>query len=95
VGIIASMAFDQKADRDLISYSTKDILPRCTTWLAFNKNLFLAKHMKDFIELFAPHISEEDYKQQLFSDYLTSMDLIPSPQANTKPSLPMHEMWHI
>jgi LysR family cys regulon transcriptional activator len=51
--------------------------------------------MKDFIELFAPHISEEDYKQQLFSDYLTSLDLIPSPQANTKPSLPMHEMWHI
>ena len=95
VGIIASMAFDQKADRDLISYSTKDILPRCTTWLAFNKNLFLAKHMKDFIELFAPHISEADYKQQLFSDYLTSLDLMPCPQAITPPSLPMHEMWHI
>ena len=95
VGIIASMAFEAKSDRDLIGYSTKEILPRCTTWLAFNKNLFLRKYMKDFIQLFAPHISERDYKRYLFQD-----NLLPPNASNNEiqpeaSRLPMHEMWHI
>ena len=92
VGIIASMAFDAKSDRDLIGYSTKEILPRCTTWLAFNKNLFLRKYMKDFIQLFAPHISEKDYKGYLFQDNLLPSNNEIHPEASR---LPMHEMWHI
>ena len=92
VGIIASMAFEAKSDRDLIGYSTKEILPRCTTWLAFNKNLFLRKYMKDFIQLFAPHISEKDYKGYLFQDNLLPSNNEIQPEASR---LPMHEMWHI
>ena len=92
VGIIASMAFEAKSDRDLIGYSTKEILPRCTTWLAFNKNLFLRKYMKDFIQLFAPHISEQDYTRYLFQDNLLPLNNEIHPEASR---LPMHEMWHI
>jgi LysR family cys regulon transcriptional activator len=92
VGVIASMAFEAKSDRDLIGYSTKEILPRCTTWLAFNKNLFLRKYMKDFIQLFAPHISEKDYKGYLFQDNLLPSNNEIQPEASR---LPMHEMWHI
>ena len=92
VGIIASMAFEAKSDRDLIGYSTKEILPRCTTWLAFNKNLFLRKYMKDFIQLFAPHISEKDYKGYLFQDNLLPLNNEIHPEVSR---LPMHEMWHI
>ena len=95
VGIIAGMAFDPQADRDLIGYSTKNILPRCTTWLAFNKNLFLRKYMKDFIQLFAPHISEEDYKRYLFQDNLSPLNLINKKGQPQVSKLPMHEMWHI
>jgi len=92
VGIIASMAFEAKSDRDLIGYSTKEILPRCTTWLAFNKNLFLRKYMKDFIQLFAPHISEQDYTRYLFQDNLLPLNNEIHPEVSR---LPMHEMWHI
>jgi LysR family cys regulon transcriptional activator len=92
VGIIASMAFEAKSDRDLIGYSTKEILPRCTTWLAFNKNLFLRKYMKDFIQLFAPHISEKDYKRYLFQDNSLPSNNEIRPEVSR---LPMHEMWHI
>jgi LysR family cys regulon transcriptional activator len=92
VGIIASMAFEAKSDRDLIGYSTKEILPRCTTWLAFNKNLFLRKYMKDFIQLFAPHISEQDYTRYLFQDNLLPSNNEIHPEVSR---LPMHEMWHI
>ena len=92
VGIIASMAFDPKVDIDLIGYSTKDMLPRCTTWVAFNKNLFLKNYMKDFIKLFAPHISQEDLKQYLYQEPTTSLELA---QMVTHKTLPMHKMWHI
>ncbi len=59
IGIIASMAFNPQSDPDLIGYSAKSILPRCTTWIAFNKNLLLRRYMYCFIELFAPHITRE------------------------------------
>lgn len=76
VGIIASMAYDSEADKDLISYSTRDILPKCTTWLAFNKNLFLKQYMKDFIELFAPHISQKELVRYLYSEHTSSSELL-------------------
>ncbi len=85
-------AFEAKSDRDLIGYSTNEILPRCTTWLAFNKNLFLRKYMKDFIQLFAPHISEKDYKRYLFQDNSLPSNNEIRPEVSR---LPMHEMWHI
>lgn len=96
VGIVASMAFSPKQDRDLLGYSTKDILPRCTTWLAFNKNMFLKKYMKDFINDFAPHISKEQLSRYLHQDYTSSLQLannIENDEADI--SLPMHQMWHI
>lgn len=76
VGIIASMAYDPEIDKDLISYSTRDMLPKCTTWLAFNKNLFLKQYMKDFIELFAPHISQQELVRYLYSEHTSSSELL-------------------
>ena len=76
VGIIASMAYDPDHDKDLISYSTRDMLPNCTTWLAFNKNLFLKQYMKDFIELFAPHISQQELVRYLYSEHTSSSELL-------------------
>ncbi|AOE50046.1 LysR substrate-binding domain-containing protein [Kangiella sediminilitoris] len=97
IGIVASMAFSPQKDRDLLGYSTKDILPRCTTWLAFNKNIFLKKYMKDFINDFAPHISSEQLSHYIHQDYTSSLQLMhehESDKAEDKP-LPMHQMWHI
>ena len=70
------MAFDPQLDKDLICYSTRDMLPQCTTWLAFHKNLFLKQYMKDFIELFAPHISQKELVRYLYSEHTSSREII-------------------
>ncbi len=98
VGIIASMAHDPKADKDLINYSTKKLLPRCTTWIAFNRNLLLRNYMKYFIHLFAPHIADTVFNQYRPQANLSSVDLVnqlSADEADTESNLPMHESWHI
>jgi len=92
VGIIASMAFNPQTDTGLIGFSTKDILPRCTTWLAFNKNLLLRRYMYSFIEMFAPHITSE-WLNGFINNELQSVDSVESNEKSE--SLPMHRMWHI
>lgn len=92
VGIVANMAFNPKQDTDLIGYSAQSILPRCTTWIAFNKNLLLRNYMYCFIELFAPHITREwlhgFINKESNADRLAAND-------SEENSLPMHRMWHI
>lgn len=92
IGIVAEMAFDSRNDSDLIGYSTKQLLPRCTTWLAFNKNLLIRNYMYCFIELFAPHLSKEKINQQISAFNKHSPEIVAK---TDKESLPMHTMWHI
>jgi LysR family transcriptional regulator, cys regulon transcriptional activator len=92
IGIVAEMAFDAKQDSDLISYSTRGLLPRCTTWLAFNKNLLMRNYMYTFIELFAPHLSREKINQQLSNQTRTTGGVS---EDKSESELPMHTMWHI
>jgi len=92
IGIVAEMAFDPKIDHDLIGYSTKTLLPRCTTWLAFNKNLLMRNYMYCFIELFAPHLSRESVNQHLAKQNNSVQDNLASEK---EVNLPMHQMWHI
>ncbi len=91
IGIIASMAFNPKIDLDLIGFSAKAILPRCTTWLAFNKNLLLRRYMYCFIELFAPHITREWLNGYINNELPSDKQ----PDENESNALPMHRMWHI
>ncbi|PJF38156.1 MAG: hypothetical protein CUN55_18440, partial [Phototrophicales bacterium] len=86
IGIVASMAYDPKVDRDLIGVSTRGILPKCNTWIAFNRNLILTPYMQRFIELFAPHISRQQLHRIISGEELT---------ASESDNLPMHNMWHI
>jgi len=93
IGIIAEMAYDNKIDHDLISYSTKSILPRCTTWIAFNKNLLIRQYMLTFVEYFAPHLDRDIISQYLSkskSEVERHQELI-----DKESRLPLHEMWHI
>ena len=92
VGIVASMAFNPRLDTDLIGFSAKSILPRCTTWIAFNKNLLLRSYMYCFIELFAPHITRE-----WLHGYINKENLVDNRDQNDveRQQLPMHRMWHI
>ena len=94
IGILAEMAFNPKVDSDLVGFSAKDLLPRCTTWIAFNKNLLLRDHMLDFIKMFAPHLSQQtlqDYFTQKTAKMVSENEL--SEVAGQ--GLPMHQPWHI
>lgn len=59
VGIIASMAFDEKTDGDLVALDAKDLFAPSVTKIGFRKGTFLRGYMYDFIQRFAPHLTRE------------------------------------
>lgn len=59
VGIIASMAFDEKIDGDLVALDAKDLFAPSITKIGFRKGTFLRGYMYDFIQRFAPHLTRE------------------------------------
>ena len=59
VGIIASMAYDAKADADLVSLKADHLFEPSTTHIGFRQGMFLRAYMYDFITEFAPHLSHD------------------------------------
>lgn len=59
VGIIASMAFDEEADKGLVALDGRDLFPSSVTQIGFRKGTFLRGYMYDFIQRFAPHMTKE------------------------------------
>ena len=57
VGIMASMAFDAKRDRQLRSIDAAHLFPSSTTRLGIKRGAYLRRYAYDFIELFAPNLS--------------------------------------
>jgi LysR family cys regulon transcriptional activator len=57
VGIVASMAIEEKEDADLVHIDTSDLFPAHTTWIGFRRGGLLRKYQLDFIQLFAPHLT--------------------------------------
>ncbi|WP_432473367.1 HTH-type transcriptional regulator CysB [Amphritea sp. HPY] len=63
VGIIASMAFEEEMDRDLVRLDASHLFEYSTTKIGFRKGTFLRGYMYDFIQKFAPHLTPEVVKQ--------------------------------
>ena len=59
VGIIASMAHDQNLDEDLVCLSGRHLFESSITRIGFRRGSFLRGYMYHFIQLFAPHLSQE------------------------------------
>ncbi len=59
VGIIASMAFDPVADRDLVRIDASHLFEANTASIGFHRNIFFREYMFEFIRLFAPHLTRE------------------------------------
>jgi LysR family cys regulon transcriptional activator len=57
VGIIASMAYDAKADNDLVMVNCDHLFEASTTHIGFRRGMFLRGYMYAFISLFAPHLT--------------------------------------
>ena len=63
VGIVASMAEDCDDKKDLIAVGAEGLFPRSTTWIGFRKEIVLRRYMLDFVQLFAPHITDIQIEQ--------------------------------
>ncbi len=63
VGIIASMAFDENQDHDLVRLDASHLFEYSTTKIGFRKGTFLRGYMYDFIQQFAPHLTPDVVKQ--------------------------------
>jgi LysR family cys regulon transcriptional activator len=59
VGIIASMAFDPERDRGLRAIDASRLFEPSITNIGFRRGAYLRSYMYDFIEGFAPHLSQE------------------------------------
>lgn len=59
VGIVADMAHDPQTDGDLIAISVSHLFKPSVTSIAFRRGTFLRGYMYRFVNLFAPHLSEE------------------------------------
>ncbi|MCK5830605.1 MAG: CysB family HTH-type transcriptional regulator [Methylococcales bacterium] len=79
IGIIADMAFNENQDIDLFAHNVKHLFGITTSQIAIKKNRMIKPYVYPFIELFAPHLTQdlikqaidcEDFKtrQQLFSN---------------------------
>jgi LysR family cys regulon transcriptional activator len=63
VGIVASMAFDENQDQDLVRLDASHLFEYSTTKIGFRKGTFLRGYMYDFIQQFAPHLTPDVVKQ--------------------------------
>ncbi len=63
VGIVASMAEDCEDKKDLKAVDAEGLFPRSTTWIGFRREVVLRRYMLDFVQLFAPHISDDQLEK--------------------------------
>jgi len=59
VGIIAQMAHEANLDTDLVALDASHLFEPSVTHIGFRKGTFLRRYMLDFIQAFAPHLSED------------------------------------
>ncbi|RUM53194.1 MAG: HTH-type transcriptional regulator CysB [Methylococcus sp.] len=59
IGIVAKMAYDQEADKDLVALDAGHLFGESLTHIGVRRDKFLRGYMYDFMELFASHLSQE------------------------------------
>jgi len=57
VGIVASMAYDQKIDTGLAALDASHLFEPSTTKIGFRRGTYLRSYMYELIRLFAPHLT--------------------------------------
>jgi LysR family cys regulon transcriptional activator len=58
VGIIASMAYDEEQDADLVRLDASHLFESSVTHIGFRRGTFLRRFMLDLISEFAPHLDD-------------------------------------
>ena len=75
VGIMASMAFDAKRDRQLRCIDAAHLFASSTTRLGIKRGAYLRRYAYDFIELFAPRLSREMVESTVMDKAGTNYEL--------------------
>lgn len=65
VGIIASMAYEEEEDRDLVAIDGAHLFPEAVTWIGVRRGRLLRGYMYEFIRLFAPQLTRKLVDQAL------------------------------
>lgn len=65
VGIVATMAYDEHSDSDLVRLDASHLFEASTTRIGLRRGAFLRGYMYDFVELFAPHLTRDVVDQCL------------------------------
>ena len=65
IGILAKMAFDPKRDKHLRSIDASHLFESSTTRIGISRNSYLRGYIFDFIEMFAPRLSEATIRTAL------------------------------
>ena len=65
VGIMATMAFDPERDPGLEALDASHLFEPSVTNIGFRRGAYLRRYMLDFIELFAPHLTEDEVRRFL------------------------------
>lgn len=65
IGIVASMAVDEKQDADLVKLDASHLFEPSVTKIGFRKGTFIRGYMYHFIESFAPHLKRKLVEQAL------------------------------
>jgi LysR family cys regulon transcriptional activator len=63
IGIIASMSFDPQRDQGLTALRADHLFDYSVTNIGFRRGAYLRGYMREFITLFAPHITDEILEQ--------------------------------
>ncbi|MCC7198517.1 MAG: HTH-type transcriptional regulator CysB [Gammaproteobacteria bacterium] len=59
VGIVASMALDQREDSDLVQIDGSHLFPEHVTWIGVRRGRLMRGFMYDFLKLFASHLTRK------------------------------------
>lgn len=65
VGIVACMAYDAEADKDLVALNAAHLFPTCTTWIGFRRDRFLRDYMLAFVEKLVPELNRRRIRELL------------------------------
>lgn len=74
VGIVASMAYDEEVDSDLVALDASHLFESSVTKIGFRRNSFLRGYMFDFIEMFAPHLTRELVQETFYRHSRAEVD---------------------
>jgi len=67
IGILAQMAFDARRDKNLRSIDASHLFEPSTTRIGISRSSYLRGYIFDFIEMFAPHLTQAIVKEKLES----------------------------